>query len=87
MTLSTVDIHVICGCIKDFLRGLKEPIIPTNLWTTFSNSVQTIDDIEIEKKLMDAINLLPQINRMTLAYLILHLQRYFITQYFTVLET
>lgn len=76
LNLSSVDIHVICGCIKDFLRGLREPIIPTHLWKEFSNAVQMIDDKDIERKLMAAVDLLPQANRDTMAYLILHLQRF-----------
>lgn len=76
LNLSSVDIHVVCGCIKDFLRGLREPLIPTNLWKNFSNAVQTIDDKDIERKLIAAVDLLPQANRDTMAYLILHLQRF-----------
>ncbi|XP_031628223.1 rac GTPase-activating protein 1-like [Contarinia nasturtii] len=75
LNLSTVDIHVICGCIKDFLRGLREPLIPSNLWKNFSNAVQSIEEKKIERQLYNAIDLLPQANRDTLAYLILHLQR------------
>ncbi|XP_055301082.1 rac GTPase-activating protein 1-like [Sitodiplosis mosellana] len=75
LNLSSVDIHVVCGCIKDFLRGLCETLIPTNLWTNFSNAVQMIDDKDIERQLIATINLLPQANRDTMAYLILHLQR------------
>lgn len=74
--LSSVDIHVICGCIKDFLRGLREPLIPTDLWKNFSNAVQMIDDKDVERQLMTAIDLLPQANRDTMAYLCLHLQRF-----------
>lgn len=74
--LQSIDIHVVCGCIKDFLRGLKEPLIPHNLWIQFSNAVQLIDDAEIEPELKAAINQLPQANRDTLAFLILHLQRF-----------
>ena len=29
------DINVVCGCIKDFLRGLKEPLITYSLWNDF----------------------------------------------------
>ena len=76
LNLSSADIHVVCGCIKDFLRGLREPLIPTNLWANFSNAVQMIDDKDIEQQLIAAINFLPQANRDTMAYLILHLQRF-----------
>lgn len=74
--LANIDIHVICGCIKDFLRSLREPIIPTDLWKNFSNAVQNVDDSQAVKDLYAAINLLPRANRDTLAFLIQHLQRY-----------
>lgn len=75
-SLSNADVHVICGCVKDFLRGLKEPLIPTALWKDFTNAVQMIDDKAIECALHAAIDRMPQANRDTLAYLCLHLQRY-----------
>lgn len=74
--LSKIDIHVICGCVKDFLRNLREPLIPTLLWRNFSNAVQNVDDGEAVRELYSAINLLPQANRDTLAFLIQHLQRF-----------
>lgn len=74
--LAGYDIHVICGCIKDFLRGLREPLIPTNLWKNFSNAVQTIDEKVAVRELFAAINQLPQANRDNLALLIMHLQRF-----------
>lgn len=81
LNLSNIDIHVVCGCIKDFLRGLKEPLIPTNLWKYFSNAVQNIDDSNIQRELYTAINQMPQPNRDTLAYLVLHLQRFVFHQF------
>lgn len=75
--LQDLDIHILCGCIKDFLRSLHEPLIPISLWTTFSNAAQTIptDDCDISMEVISAIEKLPQANRDTLAYLILHFQR------------
>ena len=32
------DIYVVCGCLKDFLRNLKEPIITHDLWENFYNA-------------------------------------------------
>jgi len=29
------DIHTICGCLKDFLRNLKEPLVTFALWPEF----------------------------------------------------
>lgn len=75
--LQDLDIHVLCGCIKDFLRNLDELLIPFSLWTTFSNAAQQIpsDDSDNNKEVIAAIEKLPQANRDTLAYLILHFQR------------
>lgn len=75
-SLTNYDIHVVCGCIKDFLRGLREPLIPTGLWKNFSNAVQTVDEATAVRELFAAINQLPQANRDTLAFLVMHLQRY-----------
>jgi len=32
------DIHVVCGCLKDFLRGLKEPLVTYRLWNAFASA-------------------------------------------------
>lgn len=75
--LQELDIHILCGCIKDFLRSLSEPLIPLSLWVTFSNASQMIpsDDSDNNREVIAAIEKLPQPNRDTLAYLILHFQR------------
>ncbi|XP_025405158.1 rac GTPase-activating protein 1-like isoform X1 [Sipha flava] len=72
--LSDTDIHVICGCLKDFLRTLDDPLIPHYDWKTFTDAVRNSKD-ETEHRLYQAISLLPQPNRNTLAYIILHLQK------------
>ncbi|XP_075166190.1 rac GTPase activating protein tumbleweed [Haematobia irritans] len=73
--LANIEIHVLCGCIKDFLRSLREPLIPTNLWKDFCNAAQNPSEDNIQKDLHKAINALPQPNRDTLAFLIMHFQR------------
>lgn len=77
--LSNVDMHVICGCIKVFLRSLREPLIPTLKWNIFSNVVVDFDgdylDGNILRNLQLEISKLPKANRDTLAFLVLHLQR------------
>lgn len=77
--LADVDVHVLCCCIKDFLRSLREQLIPLSLWSTFSNATQNIpsDDEEgsVSRDVYRAIDKLPQPNRDTLAYLIQHFQR------------
>lgn len=74
--LANVDIHVLCGCIKDFLRSLKEPLIPTAQWKDFSNAAQNSPEERRKRELISAVNKLPQANRDTLAFLIQHFQRY-----------
>lgn len=76
--LAEIDIHVLCGCVKDFLRSLREPLIPLNLWSVFSNAAQTIpsdEDNDVSRDMYRAVEMLPQPNRDTLAYLIMHFQR------------
>jgi Rac GTPase-activating protein 1 len=73
--LNNIDIHVLCGCVKDFLRSLREPLIPRALWMTFSNAVQITDTERQKKEVYRAIQQMPQANRDTLAFLIMHLQR------------
>lgn len=75
--LSNYDIHVICGCIKDFLRSLREPLIPTSMWKNFANAVDsTVDEKAAVRELFAAVNQLPQANRDSLAFLVMHLQRF-----------
>ncbi|KAL9913054.1 rac GTPase-activating protein 1-like [Glossina fuscipes fuscipes] len=73
--LGNIDVHVLCGCIKDFLRSLSDPLIPRTLWETFCNAVQNQSEEDIVRHLTQAIGRLPQPNRDTLAFLILHFQR------------
>lgn len=73
--LSKVDIHAVCGTIKDFLRSLQEPLIPRALWRDFVRAAQTSDEEESFILACQAISQLPPPNRDTLAFLVLHLQR------------
>lgn len=78
-SLSETDVHVLCGCVKDFLRSLAERLIPLTLWSAFSNAAQKIptddDDGTVNRDVYRAIERLPQPNRDTLAFLIMHFQR------------
>lgn len=75
LQVNTADIHVLCGCIKDFLKSLDEMLIPTAMWADFSNAAQEITPEGERRQLCDAIMRLPQANRDTLAFLIQHFQR------------
>ncbi|XP_014211402.1 rac GTPase-activating protein 1-like isoform X2 [Copidosoma floridanum] len=73
--LSDVDIPTICSTLKDFLRTLKEPLITIGLRDDFARAANMEDKVDSEAALYQAISELPQPNRDTLAFLILHLQR------------
>lgn len=73
--LKEIDIHVICGCLKDFLRSLSEPLVTHARWNDFVEAVQARDPQDVVPVLYQAISDLPQPNRDTLAHIILHLQK------------
>ncbi|XP_043597338.1 rac GTPase-activating protein 1 [Bombus pyrosoma] len=73
--LSDVDISTICSTLKDFLRSLREPLITVGLWADFVRATTITDKQDADAALYQAISELPQPNRDTLAFLILHLQR------------
>ncbi|XP_034178181.1 rac GTPase activating protein tumbleweed [Osmia lignaria lignaria] len=73
--LSDVDIPTICSTLKDFLRSLREPLITVGLWADFVRAATIQDKQDADAALYQAISELPQPNRDTLAFLILHLQR------------
>lgn len=74
--LVDLDIHVVCGCLKDFMRSLREPLVTHKLWWDFVQAAEICDLEERRAKLVQAVSQLPQPNRDTLAYIILHLLRY-----------
>ncbi|XP_026678964.1 rac GTPase-activating protein 1-like [Diaphorina citri] len=73
--LSSVDIHSVCSTLKDFLRSLDEPLVPNTMWSWFTQAVSSGDEDDARSRLIGAVSQLPQPNKETLAYLMLHLQR------------
>ncbi|XP_032060664.1 rac GTPase-activating protein 1 [Aythya fuligula] len=69
------DIHAICGLLKDFLRSLKEPLLTFRLNKTFMEAAEISDEDNSIAAMYQAVSELPQANRETLAFLMLHLQR------------
>lgn len=65
------DIHVLCTFVKNFLISLKEPLITHELWQQFSSAAEQSGSQEV----YNLIKRLPEPNRHTLAYLMLHLRR------------
>lgn len=69
------DIHAITGLLKDFLRNLKEPLLTFRLNRTFMEAAEVSDEDNSIALMYQTISDLPQPNRDTLAFLILHLKR------------
>ncbi|XP_078332700.1 rac GTPase-activating protein 1-like isoform X2 [Crassostrea virginica] len=69
------DINVVCGCMKNFLGGLKEPLVTFGLWKDFVSAAENSDRALGLSEMYQAIGQLPQANKDTLAFLILHLLR------------
>ncbi|KAI1891145.1 hypothetical protein AGOR_G00161670 [Albula goreensis] len=69
------DVHVICSLLKDFFRNLKEPLLTFHLNQAFMEAAEIEDDDNSIAMMYQTISDLPQANRDTLAFLILHLQR------------
>uniref|UniRef100_A0A8C5U755 Rac GTPase-activating protein 1 n=1 Tax=Malurus cyaneus samueli TaxID=2593467 RepID=A0A8C5U755_9PASS len=51
---SVTDIHVVCGVLKDFLRGLKEPLVTFSLHPAFLRAADIPDEAA---RSMDVFNL------------------------------
>uniref|UniRef100_A0A8C8A2L4 Rac GTPase-activating protein 1 n=1 Tax=Oryzias sinensis TaxID=183150 RepID=A0A8C8A2L4_9TELE len=69
------DIHAITGLLKDFLRNLKEPLLTFHLNRAFMDAAEVSDDDNSKALMYQTITDLPQPNRDTLAFLVIHLQR------------
>ncbi|RZB89838.1 rac GTPase-activating protein 1 [Asbolus verrucosus] len=73
--LNKIDVHIICGVVKDFLRSLNEPLLTYGLWRNFVQTVEAKDPVDVLPAIYQTISQLPPPNRDTLAYMILHLQK------------
>uniref|UniRef100_A0A3Q4AP95 Rac GTPase-activating protein 1 n=1 Tax=Mola mola TaxID=94237 RepID=A0A3Q4AP95_MOLML len=69
------DINVVTGALKDFLRNLPEPLLTFHLNKAFMEAAAIRDDDNSLAMLYQTISELPQPNRDTLAYLMIHLQK------------
>nr|XP_004649878.1 rac GTPase-activating protein 1 isoform X1 [Jaculus jaculus] len=69
------DIHAICSLLKDFLRNLKEPLLTFRLSKAFMEAAEITDEDNSIAAMYQAVGELPQANRDTLAFLMIHLQR------------
>lgn len=73
--LKNVDIPTLTGVVKSFLRSLNESLIPHNTYKDLIASTNAKNTSDISPMIMQAFNELPQPNRDTLAFLMIHLKR------------
>uniref|UniRef100_W6NAU6 Protein kinase C and RhoGAP domain containing protein n=1 Tax=Haemonchus contortus TaxID=6289 RepID=W6NAU6_HAECO len=69
--LAFQDIEVIADVVKSFLRELRDPLVPKSSREEFIRAAQTGNILALNVAICD----LPQTNRDTLSYLMLHLQK------------
>lgn len=69
------DVHVLCSFVKDFLNNLNEHLITYDTWYRFTKACDIQNEIDRISTLEEAILDLPDPNRDTLSFIILHLQR------------
>ncbi|XP_007423835.1 rac GTPase-activating protein 1 isoform X2 [Python bivittatus] len=69
------DIHAVCSLLKDFLRNLKEPLLTFRLNKAFMEAAEIVDEDNSVAAMYQTVGELPQANRETLAFLMIHLQR------------
>ncbi|CAL8075310.1 unnamed protein product [Calicophoron daubneyi] len=70
------DIHVICGCLKLFLRSLSEPLV-TFLQRPALAAASDRARMDLNTSIQDAVDVLdalPEPNRDTLSFIMLHLK-------------
>ena len=72
--LCQYDVHTLTGVVKDFLRNLREPLITHSMWSVFTQAATNPDVTDAMSELFQAISELPQPNRDTLAFIMIHLQ-------------
>ncbi|XP_050527705.1 rac GTPase-activating protein 1-like isoform X2 [Daktulosphaira vitifoliae] len=71
--LDSVDIHVLCSYLKEYIRTQNTHLISEAILVKFGEAVQNFHTISLS--LNRIVFQLPSVNRITLAYLILHLQK------------
>jgi Rac GTPase-activating protein 1 len=73
--LIDIDVHVLCNVIKKFLNQLDEALVSCIAWRDFVEAVNISDEEDRKQRIKEAILNLPNANRDTLAFLMLHLRR------------
>lgn len=74
-SLTGFEVHVLCNVVKKFLNHLDEALIPRIAWRDFVELSSLESEEERRTRFREEIMNLPNANRDTLAYLMLHLHR------------
>lgn len=77
--LSDIDIHVLCSCLKDFIRTQKAYLISQN---SFSKLADALNKHDVSNSLRQGVFELSLVNRTILAFLVIHLQKYYYKQHY-----
>lgn len=70
-----IDVHVLCSFVKDFLNNLTEHLITYDSWYRFAKACDVQNELDRLCQIKEAVQDLPEANRDTLSFIILHLQR------------
>jgi len=73
--LNSIDIHVLCSCLKEFIREQKNRLISEKHFLKLADVLKNND--KVSKLLSQIILEFPSSSRNILAFLILHLQKYY----------
>lgn len=70
------DIHVVCGCLKMFLRSLTEPLVTYEQRSVLAavSEGARLGDPDAVQHVINVLDALPAPNRDTLSYIMLHLK-------------
>jgi len=66
--LADVDVHILCGVVKEFFRSLECPLILFDMQNL-------APAMSIKKEILSQVSMLPTQNKETLAFFMLHLQK------------
>ena len=73
--LAVINVHVLAGVLKSFLTSLKEPLVTWTMRESFTRISYISDETDVQTAVCSLVPELPQPNRDSLAFLILHLQK------------
>jgi hypothetical protein len=69
------DTHALCGVLKTYIRGMKEPVLTNDLYQSFIDMIKDHPKDERPTLCRQLVHSLPPIHYDTLEYLITHLAR------------